>query len=111
MLGNRPFGLISACYIRSEKGTSHYNIGEQMVFDVLPATLDGFYALAKVGKLEPWAGASRPGCPSAPSTMPTAMDSFAEDLDDSAWDYDSDGLSDQYEQQTGSNPSERDSDA
>ncbi|MCU0501974.1 MAG: hypothetical protein MUC51_09445, partial [Anaerolineae bacterium] len=109
--GSALFGLISACYIRSEKGTAHYDIGEQLVFDVLPATLDGFYALAKVGS--GWTlGWSQQAAMSFGAQHDADGDglSFADDLDDSAWDHDSDGLSDQYEQQTGSNPSERDGD-
>ncbi|MEI8082691.1 MAG: hypothetical protein WCI74_12685, partial [Actinomycetes bacterium] len=104
-------GLISACYIRTEKGTSHYNIGEQMMFDVLPATLDGFYELAKIGNA--WTlGWSRSAGMAFGAQHDADGDGLAsaQDPDDSTWDYDNDGLSDQYELQTGTDPKVKDTD-
>lgn len=103
--------VFAECYITAEKGTAHYNIGEQLVFDVLPATLDEFYQLAQEGS--GWTlGWSQDAALSFPTQRDADGDSlsFAEDPSDSHWDSDNDGLSDAYELQTGSDPWLPDSD-
>ena len=40
--------VIPVCYVRTEKGTNHINLGEKMRVDIFPATLDEFYSLSGV---------------------------------------------------------------
>ena len=102
---------VAVCYIRTEKATQHYDIGTSVTFDVLPATLDGFYSLAPkgAGYALGWA---RGGTLSFPTLLDADGDGLtaAADANDSAWDSDNDGLSDSFEVTIGSNPSQSDTD-
>ena len=103
--------MFDGCSIQTERSTSHFDMGSDLIYDVLPATLDGFYQLARKG--DGWALAwSQDG----DLTFPTLYDadgdglSHADDPDDSSWDADGDGLSDVYELNHGSNPLAPDTD-
>ncbi len=97
--------IFGGCWIKPYKGTAFYDFGEELVLDVLPATLDEFYDLAQEG--EGWTLGWGGG---AAQTFRALHDadgdglSYAEDPDDSQFDKDNDGLSDGYELQVGSDP-------
>jgi hypothetical protein len=93
------------CYISAEKDTIHYDLGSGLIYDILPATLDGFYTVARKG--DGWALAwGQQG----DLTFPTLNDADGDGLlktsdpNDSKWDADDDGLSDVYEIGNGSDP-------
>ncbi|MGD8904785.1 MAG: hypothetical protein PVI67_14570, partial [Anaerolineae bacterium] len=99
------------CEIKTERSTTHFDMGSGLIYDVLPATLDGFYQLARKG--DGWALAwDQQG----DLTFPTLYDadgdglSHADDPDDSSWDADGDGLSDVYELNHGTNALRKDTD-
>ena len=105
------FLAIGKCSIEAEKSTSHFDMGSDLVYDVLPPTLDGFYELKQED--DGWALAwGQEG----DLTFQTLFDadgdglSRTDDPDDSNWDADADGLSDVYELNTGSDPTEQDTD-
>jgi hypothetical protein len=82
-------GPIVVCSDNTLAGTLPANVGQHVVFDVFPATLDGFYALDWDDAFQPQVDADGDG-----------LLSFAHhgnDPDDSTWDADGDGLSDKYE--------------
>ena len=99
------------CVIKAEQSTSHYDMGSGLFYDVLPATLDGFYQLARKG-----AGWALAWDQQGDMTFPMLYDadgdglSHADDPNDSTWDADGDGLSDVYELSHGSDPLRMDSD-
>ncbi len=107
--------LAGICEWRSTKFTAHYEIGEALVFDILPPTLDGFYELANnaSGFALAWAD-------SAELEFPRLMDADGDglinttdggtDSNDSDWDRDDDGLSDIFELEEGTSPSQADTD-
>ena len=103
--------FLAVCYIRSEKSTQHYDIGQNLTYDVLPATIDGFYSLARKGN-----GYALSWGQTGTLTFPTLLDADGDgmiataDPDDSKWDTDNDGLSDGYERGIGSNPAVPDTD-
>jgi Concanavalin A-like lectin/glucanases superfamily/Bacterial TSP3 repeat/Bacterial Ig-like domain len=96
---------LGKCQIVAERSTSHFDMGAGLKYDVLPATLDGFYELAHKpdGYALAWGQ-------QGDLTFPTLFDadgdglSRTDDPDDSQWDADGDGLSDAYELNTGSDP-------
>jgi uncharacterized membrane protein len=91
--------VIQGCNRQDYKDTYHTYLGDDFVFDVLPATLDEFYALTSVGN-----NSYRLGWD---SQFPTLMDADGDGLisakkggadpNDSLWDTDGDGLSDYWE--------------
>ena len=101
----------AGCDIKTKRDTNHYDLGSDLRYDVLPATLSGFYQLAPTndGWVLAWgqAGDLKFG-PLQDADGDGLV--WLEDLDDSKWDTDGDGLSDAYEIQTHSNPLAVDSD-
>ena len=94
---------IVGCDIETEKGTSHFQIGEDMKLDVLPNTVQGFRNLTRKGS--GWALSwSQGGDPAFPTLYDADGDGLAltDDPDDSNWDQDGDKLSDVYELNAGS---------
>jgi hypothetical protein len=93
-------GAVVNCNWYKFSGSSHINLGEEMVYDVLPSTLDEFEAMN-------WDSA-------LPIQTDTDNDQLTTtagtDPDDSAMDTDGDGLSDYYEITYGLNPSSADGD-
>ncbi len=109
------FMLIPVCYIRTEKGTVNINLGENLRYDVFPATLDGFYTLAARGGgyALAWSQDTNPAFPRLKDADGDGLRVKAaggSDPDDSKWDTDGDLLSDYFETEIGSNPSLKDSD-
>jgi uncharacterized repeat protein (TIGR01451 family) len=99
------YKALKYCYISTEKDTIHYDMSSGLIYDILPATLDGFYQLARKG--DGWALAwGQQG----DLTFPTLNDADGDGLlktsdpNDSKWDADEDGLSDLYELNNGSDP-------
>ncbi len=102
--------VVGACKIESEKETLHYNIGDDLKFDVLPPTLDELYELT----LSTSGGGSYALAwdESFPSLHDADVDGlvYHADPDDTRWDTDGDGLSDLVEHQSGSDPTMIDTD-
>ncbi len=101
------FTFLAGCGISTVKGTAHYPFGDRVKFDVLPDSLDSFYAL------QPSQGKQKLAWdPLFPALHDADGDGvpYSADSDDAQWDADGDGLSDQYEVETGSDPSLRDTD-
>ncbi len=104
--------LVQVCGRSDIRDSSHTYLGEDIVFDILPATLDQFYALTLVKK-----NSYRLGWD---SQFPTLADADGDGLlskakggsdpDDSNWDTDGDGLSDYWELNNGFDPSSTDGD-
>jgi uncharacterized repeat protein (TIGR01451 family) len=96
---------IGACTIKAERSTSHFDMGSGLIYDVLPPTLEGFYALTQKGD-----GYALAWGQEGDLTFPTLYDadgdglSRTDDPDDSKWDAEGDGLADAYELNTGSDP-------
>jgi hypothetical protein len=105
------YGAFKVCYISTEKDTIHYDMSSGLIYDILPATLDGFYQLTRKGDGWALAWGQQGG-----QTFPTLNDADGDGLpktsdpNDSKWDADDDGLSDVYEINSGSNPLLVDSD-
>lgn len=107
-----PLPPIVACWVRS-RGETNYN-DLNLVYDVLPATLDDFYALTLTGDKpgqyrQAWA--NNPNLP-FPGLVDADGDGlrYDADADDSRWDADGDGSADAIELSRKSNPSNPDSD-
>lgn len=103
--------VLGVCDIGTERGTEHYDLGQNLKLDVLPATLDGFYAgTPKDG------GYSLAWGQEGDLTFPVQPDFdgdgllYDADPDDRWWDTDFDGLSDSFELEIGSDPENKDSD-
>jgi len=103
--------VLGVCDVGTERGSEHYDLGQNLKFDVLPTTLDGFYAWApKDG------GYSLAWGQEGDLTFPVQNDFDGDGLlhdadpDDHWWDTDFDGLSDSFELEIGSNPDDKDSD-
>ena len=90
------FGLDTDCTTYGYDGSVHINVGEFAVFDILPATLSGFYNF--MGNLN--AQMDQDGDGLLYGTDPNPL----------KWDGDGDGLSDYYELANGLNPSQADGD-
>ncbi len=109
------FPVIPVCYVRTMRGTSHINLGEDMYYDVFPATFDDFLGLTPKGGgyALGWSQSSSPAFPRLADADGDGLRVKAaggSDPDDSAWDSDLDGLSDFLEQDRGSDPLDVDSD-
>ncbi len=111
------------CYVRWEKATNHIDLGQNLKYDVFPATLDGFYApVPKDGGYSlAWGqDTTVTNTLGLPLVFPRQKDfdgdgllnpaDSGSDPNDSMWDYDGDGLSDRFELQEGSDPSLYDTD-
>ncbi len=104
---------LPVCWLRVDKDTQHLDLSEMLIFDVFPATIDGFYQLTAVsngGYTLAW-----------DDKFPMLQDADGDGLISSAFggpdpadhtpDYDGDGLSDFFElQQSVTNPQLADSD-
>ncbi len=115
--------LIPVCVIRGSDNSTHIDLGGRFVLDVLPATLDDFYAgVARDGGYSlAWGQSSPPsGATEGGLTFQRQADFDGDGLlgsadggadpDDSQWDADGDGLSDAWELAHGSDPLRQDSD-
>lgn len=103
-----PYG---GCGISTERATNHYDIGQGLIFDVFPATLDEFRAVMWVGG--EWGLAwDQEGGVRFPALHDADGDGLSVYVDpnDSLWDADGDGISDLKEQEWGSDPTRRDTD-
>jgi hypothetical protein len=103
--------LFSDCDIRANKDTNHYDLGSDLKYDVLPVTLSGFYQLASTedGQVLAWGQHGSVTFAPLDDADGDGLNRL-EDLDDSKWDSDGDGLSDAYEIETFTNPLAVDSD-
>jgi type II secretory pathway pseudopilin PulG/subtilisin-like proprotein convertase family protein len=107
--------VIPVCYVRTEKGSGHVDIGQDLYYDVFPVTLDEFYTLvAKDGGYAfAWSQDTSPTFPRLKDAdgdgLRNAKDGGA-DPNDLTWDSDHDGLSDYTERLRGSSPTDADSD-
>jgi hypothetical protein len=105
----------AACYIRTERATTHVHLGQRIQFDVFPATLDAFTAWTPKGN-----GYSFAWGQTGDLTFRTQPDfdgdellspaSGGPDVDDAHADADNDGLWDAAEAEMGSRPNDVDSD-
>ncbi|MCX6047480.1 MAG: LamG domain-containing protein, partial [Chloroflexi bacterium] len=105
--------LVQICGRSDYKDSFHTYLGEDIVFDILPTTLDQFYALTLVKNSSYRLGWD--------SKFPTLADADGDGLlskvkggsdpDDSNWDTDGDGLSDYWELNQGFDPTKTDSDS
>ena len=109
------YPCIPVCYIRTKTENNPSNIGEKILWDVFPATLDGFYEPVTKDS-----GYSLAWGQSGDVTFPRMKDFDGDGLlnkadggndpNDREWDTDADGLSDAFELQRGANPESSDSD-
>ncbi|MFN8471119.1 MAG: LamG-like jellyroll fold domain-containing protein [Anaerolineae bacterium] len=106
---------VPVCYIRTEKGSHHVDLGQNIRYDVFPATLDAFHALvAKDG------GYSLAWGQTGDLTFKRQRDADGDGLidkadggndpDDSRWDTDGDGVPDAVELAIGTDPRNPDTD-
>ncbi len=107
--------IFSFCDWESLRHSSHFDVGENLIFDILPSTLDGFYRLTNVngGYALDWAQ-------SGDLRFPRLADADGDGLlnprdggtdpDDNSWDRDGDGLSDYYELTHATSPITADTD-
>jgi Concanavalin A-like lectin/glucanases superfamily/Bacterial TSP3 repeat len=105
------FQAAKYCYIATEMGASPMNMGSGLFYDIFPPTLDGFYQLTR--KADGYALAwGQKGNVTFPTLFDADGDGLArtDDQNDSKWDADDDGLSDVFELDFGSNPTEKDTD-
>lgn len=104
--------IIPVCWLRDTGDSLHTPLGEQLVFDILPASLDEFYTLT-ARENGGYALAWDERFPSLADADGDGLRSRAvggNDPDDSQADTDADGLSDFFEIQTGTNPTNPDMD-
>ena len=99
--------ILSGCGISTVKGTAQYSFGDRVKFDVLPNNLDDFYKLQAIqgGSRLAWDGLFPPLHDADGDGL-----AYSADPNDSAWDTDGDGLSDQYEVETGTDAAVKDTD-
>ncbi|MFN8497212.1 MAG: LamG-like jellyroll fold domain-containing protein [Anaerolineae bacterium] len=106
---------VPVCYIRTEKSSHHVDLGQNIRYDVFPATLDAFHALvAKDG------GYSLAWAQTGDLTFKRQRDADGDGLidkadggndpDDSRWDTDGDGVPDAVELAIGTDPRNPDTD-
>jgi len=106
---------IPYCRVRTEKGTSHIYLGDNIYYDVFPASFDGFYDLVAEGggQALSWSQDTELSFPRLKDAdgdgLRNTVDDGA-DPDDTDWDCDDDGLSDFFELQIGTDPQDRDTD-
>jgi hypothetical protein len=110
-----PPYVIPVCYIRTEKDSSHVDLGQHLFYDVFPPTLDEFYTLAAKdgGYALAWSPDSDPAFPRLKDAdgdgLRNTIDDGA-DPNDNDWDSDDDGLSDFFERKQNSDPNDPDTD-
>lgn len=106
------FPIIPVCYVRSREDTNYTNLN--LAMDILPTTLDGFFALAPDpagnGQYRPAWGQT--GELELPGLRDADGDGLAydADVDDSTWDKDGDGIPDGSEIALKARPDSPDSD-
>lgn len=106
---------VPVCYIKTEKSSHHVDIGQNIRYDVFPATLDGFHALTPKdgGYSLAWAQTgdltfARQRDADGDGLINTA--DGGNDPDDSRWDSDLDGVPDSVELALGTDPRNPDTD-
>ncbi|MFZ0547184.1 MAG: LamG-like jellyroll fold domain-containing protein, partial [Candidatus Promineifilaceae bacterium] len=89
-LGESCWKVVSSCKNKYVSGTSSTEVGSTFVFDIYPATIDGFVDVTSwsTGNLR---------FPDADGDGLLPLGEGGIDPDDSKWDYDGDGLSDKFE--------------
>lgn len=104
------FPPISGCGIKSTADTGHEQIGMYFQYDVFPSSLDGFHGMqpSSQGYRLSWGGAVLQFPPLQDADGDGLV--FGPDPSDTSWDADGDGLSDSFEQQTGTDPLRKDTD-
>jgi hypothetical protein len=103
---------VGVCVVETTKDSNHFPLSGSLIFDVFPATLDGFYdlkALPDGGYALSW---GQEGDIKFGRMLDMDGDGLPSTVDpnDSLWDSDLDGLGDGYELQIGSSPTNPDSD-
>ena len=113
---------IPVCWIVADKTTSFIPLGQSLVYDVFPPTLDGFVAATptKDNNGNPDGGFTLAWAQTGPLTFGRQKDVDGDGLinkadggndpDDALWDTDGDGLSDYAELKLGSDPLKADTD-
>ena len=99
---------VGGCWVHENTSSIVYDVGSNMVFAVLPDSLDGFRTVVAKGRgyAQSWGNISFPMLYDADNDgLP-----YSSDGDDSVADRDGDGLLDGYEIEIGTNPAARDSD-
>ncbi|HNT76588.1 MAG TPA: hypothetical protein PKH77_16370, partial [Anaerolineae bacterium] len=103
------------CTIKTSAATNHIDLSSVLEYDIFPATLDEFYALAARdgGYALAWSQTSYPVFPRLKDADGDGLLNAADggsDPDDRRWDADGDGLSDYFEAQKGTPPLSADAD-
>ncbi len=106
--------VIPICYLRNDANTNHIDLGSNVLFDVLPETVGGFYTLAARGdngySLNWWANQAVPALVDADGDGLVSPAHGGIDPNDSLPDTDHDGLSDKFELSYGTDPAVADTD-
>lgn len=103
------------CHLRDQKSTVHVDVGQNMRFDIFPATLDEFYQLTVKdgGYALDWGQSGDAVFPALVDADGDGLRSMAlggNDPNDSMADTDGDGLSDLAEERLGTDPADADGD-
>jgi len=107
--------LIPVCYLRDKSDTLHVDVGQNLKFDIFPATLDGFYELTSKdgGYALAWGQEGDLTFPVLADADGDGLRSLAfggNDPSDRTPDTDFDGLSDFFEVRHGFDPTDADMD-
>lgn len=107
--------IIPVCYIRTERGSTPVDLGQYMLLDLFPTTLDEFYELAPKGNgyALAWSADSDIAFPRLKDADGDGLRGKADggaDPNDLEWDTDGDGLSDFFEAQLSTDAQAIDSD-
>lgn len=110
------YPLAPVCYVRSEKSTLHIDLGQNLPYDIFPETLDDFYTLTAIGDGYTLAWGQRGDTiflrqKDADGDGARNKADGGSDPNDSLWDSDGDTLSDYFEMQNGSSPTDVNADA
>ncbi len=100
------------CLVETERETLHFSLSENLIYDIFPATLDGFYDLVPIAFGAYALSWGQDGDVRFPRLRDADGDGlpYTSDPNDNAWDADGDGVSDAYELEIGSDPELTDSD-
>ncbi|MCP4537309.1 MAG: LamG domain-containing protein, partial [Chloroflexi bacterium] len=101
------------CYLRDKADTLHIDVGDKLIFDIFPASLDEFYAMSDPEADGSYSLAWDSRFPPLRDADGDGLRSRAlggDDPDDSSADSDADGLSDYYEVYNNTNPTDADED-
>ncbi len=104
--------LVQGCSHNDYADSTHMDLGDDFIFDVLPATFDGFLALRagkQGGYYQAW-DARFPALQDADGDGLLSKKYAGADPNDSTWDADGDGLSDFWELENRFNPTVSDYD-